>query len=118
MLLIVLWMASACTTNGKKPPDFVACTNLGDVGYCRTYETKKKFVIDSKHPYTSTLTGNAYSWADMVQNSILIPADWFVEMKNYFDDICHANQALCNKNVGDWQGLANDLIAHIKDKKP
>lgn len=105
MLLIALWtLTSACQT----PPDFKACANLGDEGYCRSYISKEKQVIDNgKNLYLSN-TGRKLKWSEVLATSVIMPQDQFVKVKTFFDNYCH--QHSCPTGVGDWQSMANDLM--------
>lgn len=111
MLLMCLWvLLSGCIS---APPDFLACANMGDEGYCRTYTSHKLVKIDNlKQTYKSNK--HVLVWDEVVATSVLIPADQFVMVKNFFDNYCHQNNGACPTGLGDWQGFANDLGAHIK----
>lgn len=112
MLLTLSWALASCTAI---PPDFMACANLGAEGYCRTYVSKKKTIIDSdKNLYVSS-SGKKMRWDDVAAASILIPADQFVSLKNWFDNYCHQNQ--CPDGLGDWGSFATDLQNHLKQGK-
>lgn len=111
MLLMFLWvLLSGCVS---APPDFLACANMGDEGYCRTYVSKKKVEIDNELKVYKSKK-RVMVWDEVVATSVLIPADQFVLLKNFFDNYCHQNNGACPSGLGDWQGFANDLGAHIK----
>lgn len=59
------------------------------------------------------MSGKTLSWDQVAASSVLIPADWFVKIKNQFDNYCHQNQ--CPDGIGDWNSFANDLGNHLKN---
>jgi len=111
LLIVSSMLLSGCAS---APPDFAGCASMVDTGYCRTYASKKKFVIDDKHPYVST-TGKKLSWKEVLATSVVVPQDQFVKVKTWFDNYCHQNN--CPNGIGDWNELGNDLINHLKGGK-
>lgn len=113
VMRLTLFLALASCISA--PPDFMGCANLGDEGYCKTYVSKKKSVIDNDKNLYKSSSGKSLKWSEVIATSVLVPADQFVKVKNFFDVFCHENQ--CPEGIGDWNGFATDLGNHIKAGK-
>lgn len=112
MLLIASWALANCSS---APPNFVACANLGDEGHCVTYVKKLKFNVNNTGKFYTAIDGTRMTWDQVMAGSVLIPSDWFAELKTHFDTYCHEKS--CPDGIGDWNSFANELGAHIKAKK-
>lgn len=98
-------------------PDFTACANLGDTGYCRTFVTHEKIIIDDSHPYTPK-HGEPMTWFEVQRSGVLIPTDQFVELQKWFDNYCHRNQGKCAGDMGKWKAVVDDLAEHAERGLP
>ena len=110
-LLFVISLASisACVTN---PPDPLGCANEINRVYCRTFMSHKTVIIDNdKNPYVSPATGKKYTWAQLVQLSVIIPPDQWALTKSWFDNYCHQS-GKCD-GIGDWNTVITDLGQHL-----
>lgn len=109
------------------PPDVPACTNLGDHGWCRNVISKTSYFVDdgTGHVYMDLsgkmvkaglfhdpLQNKNYSWAQLLSNSVVVPAYSFVKAKSWEDNVCH--QLNCADGVGSWPATFQDLDDHLK----
>lgn len=109
---MLLMLCGALVSCVGAPPDFLGCANMVTEGYCRTYVSKKKIIVDNDKNLYKSQSGKTLKWDEVAATSVLIPADQFVYLKNFFDNYCHQNQ--CPNGLGDWSSFASDLQNHLK----
>lgn len=110
LLFAICLASSGCVTS---PPDVMGCANEVTRGYCRTFMTHKTIIIDNdKNLYVSPQTGKKYTWAQLVQISVIFPPNEWAVTKSWFDNFCHQS-GNCQQGVGDWQTVVNDLSIHV-----
>lgn len=122
LLLSACQMASIIGT----PPDEEFCANLGDHGYCRFVISHKSYFVDDgtghvykdldgkmkkAQLYTDPTTGKKFTWAQLVQVSVIGPPYSFAKFKAWGDNVCH--QVNCSNGVGSWSDVISDLGAHL-----
>jgi hypothetical protein len=103
--LLVALVLSGCVT----PPDSIVCTNLSDQkGWCTTMISGKSSYVDASHPFGA----DKLKWADVVNSSVIVPAESWVEIKNFIDSTCHQS-GKCGSNVGNWSTTLQSIDTHV-----
>ena len=122
MLLTSLWVSlTSLLVNCVTVPNFLACANLGNSGYCRTFVSHDTVNIDNgSNPYNDGT--NILTWEEVERTGITIPTDQFVLLKDFFDNYCHQNSSNCTGGIGTWNVIVSDLnekrIQGIKNMTP
>lgn len=133
LLTLLIWVLFPLALSGCQlasiigtPPDQEVCANLGDHGYCRFSISHKSYFVDDgtghmykdldkkmkkAQLYTDPKTGKKFTWAQLVQISVIVPPYSFAKSKAWADNVCH--QTNCSNGVGSWSDVLSDVDAHL-----
>lgn len=90
LLVLALPLLFSCVS----VPDIKLCTEIEPtMGYCTTVLTNQE----------SQVTGG--DWAVLKLQSIIMPVDSWVQLKDFIQNLCHQNKQYCTNGVGNWNGI-------------